>query len=97
MSLKEMFGPESHVPLSLALKAGGSLSQFKYRPSPTGRSFQELKIKRGLLVDKIKSLLEEAGSSMDKVIKTTVFLQNKADFSAMNAIYAEYFSEPLDC
>lgn len=41
----------------------------------------------------IKAILAEAGLTMDNVIKTTVFLQNMSDFAAMNAVYAEFFSE----
>ena len=41
----------------------------------------------------IKAILAEAGLTMDNVIKTTVFLQNMGDFAAMNAVYAEFFSE----
>lgn len=39
----------------------------------------------------IGALLEAAGTSYDKVIKTTCFLANMADFAAFNAVYAEYF------
>ena len=42
----------------------------------------------------IKAILEKAGSSMDKVIKTTVFLADMNDFADMNSVYAEFFSEP---
>jgi 2-iminobutanoate/2-iminopropanoate deaminase len=41
----------------------------------------------------VRAILESAGSSMDKVIKTTVFLDNMDDFAAMNAVYAEFFKE----
>ncbi len=41
----------------------------------------------------IKTILEEAGSSMEAVVKTTVFLQDMAEFSQMNAVYAEFFTE----
>jgi len=41
----------------------------------------------------LSAVLEAAGSSMKKVVKTTVFLQNIEDFAAMNAVYAEYFKE----
>lgn len=41
----------------------------------------------------IKAILEEAGSSMDKVIKTTVFIKNMDDFGAMNAVYGTFFKE----
>lgn len=43
----------------------------------------------------LAAVLETAGSSLAQVVKTTVFLQNIADFAAMNAIYAEFFpSQP---
>ena len=41
----------------------------------------------------VKAILAEAGLTMDNVIKTTVFLQNMSDFAAMNAVYAEFFTE----
>lgn len=40
----------------------------------------------------VKAVLEEAGTSLDKVLKTTVFLKNMDDFAAMNAVYATFFS-----
>jgi endoribonuclease L-PSP, putative len=39
----------------------------------------------------VKNILEAAGSGMDKVVKTTVFLKNIADFAAMNSVYSEFF------
>jgi len=41
----------------------------------------------------LKAVLEAAGSSLDKVIKTTVFLRDMNEFSVMNGVYAEYFIE----
>ncbi|MBR0598307.1 RidA family protein [Sinanaerobacter chloroacetimidivorans] len=41
----------------------------------------------------VKAILEAAGTSMDKVLKTTVFIKNMNDFAAMNAVYAKYFTE----
>ena len=41
----------------------------------------------------LKAILTEAGLTMDSVVKTTVFLQNMGDFAAMNAVYAEFFTE----
>ena len=43
----------------------------------------------------IKAILEAAGSSMDKVVKTTVFLKDMNDFAVMNGIYAKFFTEPF--
>ena len=42
----------------------------------------------------IKNLLEAAGTGIDKVIKTSVFIKDMNDFAEINAIYAEYFTEP---
>ncbi|MFT3935679.1 MAG: Rid family detoxifying hydrolase [Chitinophagaceae bacterium] len=41
----------------------------------------------------IKTILEEAGSNLSKVIKTTVFMVTGNDFSVMNKVYAEFFPE----
>ncbi|MCX7608582.1 MAG: RidA family protein [Anaerolineales bacterium] len=39
----------------------------------------------------LRHVLEAAGSGLDAVLKTTVFLREMADFAAMNAVYAEFF------
>lgn len=43
----------------------------------------------------IRNILTEAGTGMDRVLKTTVYLADMADFAEMNAVYAEFFSEPF--
>jgi len=43
-------------------------------------------------LEHLKSVLEAAGTGLDRVIKTTVFLKDIAEFGAMNAVYAEYFT-----
>lgn len=42
----------------------------------------------------IKNLLEASGTSIDKVVKTTVFIKNMNDFSKLNEIYGTYFTSP---
>ncbi len=42
----------------------------------------------------VKAILAEAGLSMSSVVKTTVFLADMNDFADMNAVYAEFFTEP---
>ncbi len=42
----------------------------------------------------VKNLLAAAGTSIDKVVKTSVFIQNMDDFGKINEIYANYFTEP---
>lgn len=46
-------------------------------------------------LDNVKAVVEAAGSSMNKVIKTTVFLSDMNNFAAFNAVYATYFAEPF--
>jgi len=41
----------------------------------------------------LSAVLEAAGSGLDRVVKTTVFLADMSDFSAMNEVYAKYFGE----
>ncbi|WP_297281332.1 RidA family protein [uncultured Anaerococcus sp.] len=44
-------------------------------------------------LENVKAILEEAGSSMDKVIKCTVYLADINDFAAVNEVYKEFFDE----
>ena len=41
----------------------------------------------------LSAVLEEAGSSLQKVLKTTIFLANMEDFTKVNAVYGEYFKD----
>jgi 2-iminobutanoate/2-iminopropanoate deaminase len=43
------------------------------------------------VLENLKAILEAAGTSLDRVVKTTVFLRDMNDFQAMNAVYARYF------
>lgn len=48
-----------------------------------------------LVLTNLTAVLEAAGSSLDKVVKTTVFIKNMNDFAAINAVYATFFqNEP---
>ncbi len=42
-------------------------------------------------LENLKAILEQAGSSLSSVVKTTVFLSDMAHFAAMNKVYSEYF------
>jgi 2-iminobutanoate/2-iminopropanoate deaminase len=42
------------------------------------------------VLENLKAVLEAGGSSLDRVVKATVFLKNMSDFGAMNEVYAEY-------
>ena len=43
----------------------------------------------------LKNLIEASGATIDKVIKTTVFIKEMNDFGKINEIYATYFKEPF--
>lgn len=43
-------------------------------------------------LENVKAILEEAGTSLDKVVKTLVFLKDMNDFVSMNEVYSQYFS-----
>lgn len=45
--------------------------------------------------ENIKAIVEAAGSSLDRVVKTTIFLTDVTDFAAVNAVYAEFFTGTL--
>ena len=45
------------------------------------------------VMENLTAVLEAAGAKLDRVVKTTVFLSNMADFAAMNEVYARHFGE----
>jgi 2-iminobutanoate/2-iminopropanoate deaminase len=50
----------------------------------------DIKIQTRRVMENLKAVVEAAGSSLDRVVKATVFLKNIGDFAAMNEVYAEY-------
>ena len=61
----------------------------------TGALAQGLEAQGNQVFKNIAALLTAAGSDISKVVKTTVFIKNMDDFAAINAIYAQYFTEPF--
>ena len=61
----------------------------------TGALAEGLEAQAEQVFTNIAHLLEAAGSDMGHVVKTTVFIKNMDDFSAINAIYARHFLEPF--
>lgn len=59
----------------------------------TGELKKNLEEQARQVFENLKAVLEAAGSSINKVVKTTIFLKNVQDFSKVNEIYAEYFSK----
>ena len=59
----------------------------------TGELVTEIQAASKQALENIKAILEEAGTSMDKVIKCTVFLADINDFAAVNEVYGQYFTD----
>ena len=66
--------------------------QFFRRDYTHGRKYS-LSDQTRKVLDNLKFVLEASGSSLDKVVKTTVFCANSAYFGQINAIYREYFGD----
>ena len=95
ISTKE--APAAIGPYSQAIKVGGLVYTSGQIPIiPAKGQFPEGGIKEQTRqsLTNVQSILKEAGVSMADVIKTTVFLADMNDFADMNAVYAEFFSEP---
>lgn len=57
----------------------------------TGELITEIKAATKQSLENIKAILEEAGSSLDDVVKTVVFIKNMDDFALVNEVYGQYF------
>lgn len=61
----------------------------------TGELAAGLEAQANQVFKNLTELLKAAGSDISKVIKTTVFIKHMDDFAAINAIYAQYFTQPF--
>ena len=87
--------PGAIGPYSQAVKVNGLVytsGQIPLDPA-TGELVTEVKLATKRSLDNLKAVLEAAGTSLDKVVKTVVFLKNMDDFAAVNEVYATYFTE----
>lgn len=85
--------PEALGPYSQAIKIGDMIftsGQIPINPE-TKELVTEIKKATKQSLTNIKNILEEAGTSMDKVVKTTVFVKDLNDFVAVNEVYATFF------
>lgn len=90
--------PAAIGPYSQAIRVGNLIYTSGQIPiNPATGQFVEGGIKEQTRqsLTNVKAILEEAGTSMANVIKTTVFMADMADFADMNGIYAEFFAEPF--
>jgi 2-iminobutanoate/2-iminopropanoate deaminase len=89
--------PAAIGPYSQAIRVGNLVYTSGQIPiDPATGSFAKGGIKEQTRqsLTNVKAILEEAGLGMGNVVKTTVFMADMNDFADMNAVYAEFFSEP---
>ena len=86
--------PGAIGPYSQAIEANGMIfvsGQLPVNPE-TGTMPESIEEQARQSLENLKNILQEAGLSMDNVVKTTVFLADINDFAAMNEVYAKYFT-----
>ncbi|MBP3718344.1 MAG: RidA family protein [Eubacterium sp.] len=87
--------PAAIGPYSQAVKVGNLLFTSGMIPiDPATNTLVEggIEVQAERALQNVKALLEASGSSMDKVVKTVVFIKNMDDFAKVNEIYAKYFT-----
>ncbi len=94
--IKTEAAPPAIGPYSQAIAANGLIfaaGKIPLDPRTVQPVPGDVRVQTKRVLENLKAVLEAAGSSMDKVVKTTVFLRDLNDFGAMNEIYGEYFRE----
>jgi 2-iminobutanoate/2-iminopropanoate deaminase len=84
------------VPISAAVKAGGFVFVSGMPPidGKTGRFVSgDVAKQTEICLDNLRAALEAAGSSLEKVVKVTVYASNSAYYSRINEVYARYFAK----
>lgn len=88
--------PFQGAPYSQAIRAGGFVfvsGQLALKPGDkelTGGTIEE---QTEQVIANLRAILEAAGTSLDKLVKTTVFLQSLDDFQGMNGVYAKHVGD----
>lgn len=89
--------PVAIGPYSQAIQVGGLVytsGQLPINPETGAFVPGGIKEQTRQSLTNVKAVLEEAGTAMNRVVKTTVFLADMGDFADMNSVYAEFFSTP---
>lgn len=88
-------GPKPIGPYSQAVRANGFLfvsGQVSLDPKTGEMIGASISAQTERVFENVKGILEAAGSNLHHVVKTTVFLKDMNDFTAMNDVYARYFT-----
>ena len=90
--------PRAIGPYSQGIKAGGFVfvsGQVAIDPATNKLIEGDIRVQTERVLKNVSAILDAAGSSLDQVVKTTVFLKNMEDFVPMNEVYATFFgAEP---
>ena len=87
--------PEAIGPYSQAIICGNMLftsGQIPINPATGEVEAEGITDQATQVMKNLAAVLEEAGTTFEKVVKTTCFLSDMNDFAAFNAVYAEYFT-----
>ncbi len=90
--------PEGIGPFSQAIEANGFVfasGQIALDPKTGELSSGSVENQTRLVLNNLKAVFEAAETSLDNVVKCNVYLQDMGDYSAMNAVYKEFFNSPF--
>ncbi len=88
--------PAAIGPYSQAIKTGGLIftsGQIALNPKTGEVDGMSVEGQTERVIENLRAVLEAAGSSLEKVVKTTCYLKHMSDFATFNAVYAKYFTE----
>jgi 2-iminobutanoate/2-iminopropanoate deaminase len=88
--------PFQGAPYSQAIRAGSFVfvsGQLAVRPAGGAVTGESIAEQTEQVFANLRAILEEAGSGLDRLVKTTVFLQNLDDFQGMNEVYARHVGD----
>jgi 2-iminobutanoate/2-iminopropanoate deaminase len=88
--------PFQGAPYSQAIRAGGFVfvsGQLALKPGAHELSGGTIEEQTEQVLSNLRAILEEAGTGLDRLVKTTVFLQNLDDFQGMNGVYAKHVGD----
>jgi 2-iminobutanoate/2-iminopropanoate deaminase len=89
--------PFQGAPYSQAIRANGFVfvsGQLALRPDHAEIVGDDIGLQTEQVFDNLEAILEEAGSGLDRLVKTTVFLTDLGDFTGMNEVYAKRVGQP---
>lgn len=96
-AIKTEKAPAAIGPYSQGIKADGTIyvsGQLGLNPATGNFDADDIKVQTKQSLTNIKNILEQAGYTMNDVVKTTVLLKDINEFTLMNEVYAEFFNEP---